>query len=84
MANVVQVTRARGWTGGDELPLDREEILGDLDAVAEAEDMQACMRAGERFLDNLTELERLRTGVMLELLMNEQTSLMKRTRGGNA
>ena len=64
--------------------MDREEILGDLDAVAEAEDMQACMRAGERFLDNLTELERLRTGVMLELLMNEQTSLMKRTRGGNA
>ncbi|MGB0543167.1 MAG: hypothetical protein ACPGPI_05565 [Longimicrobiales bacterium] len=78
-----QVTRARGWTVVDELPLDRQEILDELDAAAEAEDMQAWMRAGERFLGNLTERERLRTGVMLELLMNEQMSSMERTRGGN-
>lgn len=78
-----QVTRARGWTVVDELPLDRQEILDELDAAAEAVDMQAWMRAGERFLGNLTERERLRTGVMLELLMNEQMSSMEWTRGGN-
>ena len=35
------------------------------------------------FLSNLTVREQVRTGVMLELLMNEQMSSMERARRGN-
>lgn len=78
-----QVAQARGWTEPEQLPADRQEILDQLDATARAENMQGWMQAAERFLSNLTEREQLRTGVMLELLMNEQLSSRERGRRGN-
>ena len=78
-----RMAQARGWTEPEQLPADRQEILDQLDSTAQAQDMQGWMQAAERFLSNLTEREQLRTGVMLELLMNEQLSSMERARRGN-
>ena len=78
-----RVAQARGWTEPEQPPADRQEILDELDAAAAAEDMTGWMRAAERFLSNLTVREQVRTGVMLELLMNEQMSSMERARRGN-
>ncbi len=73
-----QVNEARGWTGTEDLPADRPEIMSELDAAASANDMSAWMHAADRFLDNLTEREQARTAVLLQLLMNEQMSSMER------
>ncbi|MEM7416999.1 MAG: hypothetical protein AAF389_15935 [Gemmatimonadota bacterium] len=75
---VARIDAARGLSGEDQLPRGRVRILQALGAAAEAGDMDAWMRAAERFESNLTDRERFRTRLLLQTLTNAQMSSAER------
>ena len=75
---IAQMRARLGAAAEEELPADRQEILGELDAAARANNLNQWVGAADRFLANLTPSEQRRTQMLLTVLGSAQMSSEQR------
>jgi hypothetical protein len=73
-----QLPGGQASADAEEVPVERRQILADLDAAARASNLNQWIGAADRFLANLTPREQRRTAMLLQVLGSAQMSSEQR------